>query len=90
MNADGSEKTQITNSDKASTQPAWSPDGSQIVFSSTRDGDVKLFVMNADGSDPIRLVKASIGGDFQADWGRTAEAIPTVSPTPTPGEAGVL
>ena len=36
--------------------PAWSPDGMQIVFESTRDGpDADIFRMNADGTDLRQL-----------------------------------
>ncbi len=36
--------------------PDWSPTGSQIVFGSTQeDGDVEIWVMRADGSNPRRL-----------------------------------
>ena len=30
--------------------PAWSPDGRQIAFESNLDGDLEIFVMNADGT----------------------------------------
>ena len=38
-------------------EPAWSPDGRRIAFSSTRGGGTNLdiWVMNADGTNPIRL-----------------------------------
>ena len=40
------------------TYPAWSPDGSRIVFESTRDGpDADIFVMNADGSNVVQLTR---------------------------------
>ena len=38
-------------------EPAWSPDGTQIVFVGqlTRRGPVGTWVINADGSHPVRL-----------------------------------
>ena len=36
-------------------EPAWSPDASQIAFSSARSGTLDLFVMNADGTGTRRL-----------------------------------
>ena len=39
-------------------EPAWSPDGSKIVFASDRDGGrFHLFVMNADGSGVQQLTR---------------------------------
>ena len=35
--------------------PAWSPDGTQIAFTSNRDGNLEIYVMNADGRNPTRL-----------------------------------
>jgi TolB protein len=35
--------------------PAWSPDGRQIAFESNLDGDMEIFVMNADGSGVRQL-----------------------------------
>ena len=34
---------------------AWSPDGRQILFHTDRDGNVKVYVMDADGSKIIRI-----------------------------------
>lgn len=38
-------------------EPRWSPDGARIAFSSTRGqkGNLDIFVMNADGSNAVRL-----------------------------------
>jgi TolB protein len=43
------------------TYPAWSPDGSRIVFESIRDGpDADIFVMNSDGSGVIQLTRNEV------------------------------
>lgn len=40
------------------TYPAWSPDGTKIVFESTRDGpDADIFLMDADGSNVVQLTR---------------------------------
>ncbi len=55
MNADGSGLTNLTGSPGHDGSPAWSPDGSQIAFSSDRAGTGDIYVMNADGSGVTRL-----------------------------------
>ena len=46
---------QLTNAPGTDAEPEWSPDGQRILFTSERDGNPDIFVMNADGSDPINL-----------------------------------
>ncbi|MGH3071988.1 MAG: S9 family peptidase [Gaiellaceae bacterium] len=60
--ADGSgEPTQITDGDFEDSQPAWTPDGASIAFTSARneDWDVELqgdiYVVPAAGGEPTRL-----------------------------------
>jgi uncharacterized protein (TIGR02145 family) len=55
MNADGSNQQRLTSNEFPDWEPAWSPDGSQIVFVSNRDDNAEIFAMNADGSDQKRL-----------------------------------
>jgi dipeptidyl aminopeptidase/acylaminoacyl peptidase len=55
MNADGSGKTNLTQHEAEDVQPRWSPDGTQIVFTSERDGNSDIFLMNADGSNVRNL-----------------------------------
>ena len=46
--------------------PAWSPDGSRIAFSSTRDGNTEIYSMNPDGSDQVNLTSNPAGDDDPA------------------------
>jgi subtilisin family serine protease len=45
---------QITNF-TGDSRPHYSPDGSKIVFQSTRDGQPEIYVMNSDGTGQTRL-----------------------------------
>jgi Tol biopolymer transport system component len=55
INADGTNETNITNNAAGNAAPDYSPDGSKIAFSTTRDGDSEIYRMNADGTNPVRL-----------------------------------
>jgi dipeptidyl aminopeptidase/acylaminoacyl peptidase len=44
------------------TDPAFSPDGSRIAFASNRDGNFEIYVMDADGTNLVRVTT-----DPQAD-----------------------
>jgi TolB protein len=46
---------QLTNVPAINTAPSFSPDGSQIVFESDREGTQQIYVMNADGSNQRRI-----------------------------------
>ena len=39
----------LTNDPASDDSPAWSPDGTKIAFTSYRDGNAEIYVMNADG-----------------------------------------
>ena len=54
MDADGSNQTQLTEVGK-NRNPAWSPDGMRIAFRSLKNGAAGLFVMEKNGSNPVRL-----------------------------------
>jgi Tol biopolymer transport system component len=59
MNADGSNKRQVTNLNKASFAPYFFPDGKRIIFSSNvadpKGRDFDLYVVNVDGSGLERI-----------------------------------
>ncbi|MFP6647106.1 MAG: hypothetical protein VCF24_26615 [Candidatus Latescibacterota bacterium] len=57
MNADGTGRTRLTEHPERDADPTWSPDGSRVVFVSQRDGDVALWIMDADGGNKHKLVQ---------------------------------
>lgn len=68
--ADGSDLRRITDWDGYDAEATISPDGSRIVFTSTRDGNIDIYTMNPDGSDVRRLtteVGYNGGAFFSAD-----------------------
>ena len=85
-NADGSGLTRLTTSVQLGSDgqgpifsvdgdPDWSPDGTKIAFVSNRDGaDSELYVMNVDGSNPVRLTNDSVD-DLQPDWSPDSQKI---------------
>jgi Tol biopolymer transport system component len=71
-NADGSNPRKLAASKGYDAEATISPDGKQIVFTSTRDGDLDLYVMDADGSNVRRLTndKGYDGGAFFSPDGK--------------------
>lgn len=59
---DGSDLQQLTHDDAYNAEATVSPDGSKIIFTSTRDGDLELYTMNVDGTD-VRRITHRVGYD---------------------------
>ncbi|MEO8226460.1 MAG: hypothetical protein ABI637_03465 [Gemmatimonadota bacterium] len=59
---DGTDQHKLTNNGAYNAESTVSPDGSRIVFTSTKDGDLELYTMNVDGSD-VRRVTNRVGYD---------------------------
>ncbi len=58
MNSTGGAATRLTTEPRADFDPAWSPDGTKIAFSSNQAADVgsfEIYVMNASGGGTRRL-----------------------------------
>jgi TolB protein len=78
-NADGTDAKKRTDGPGRGAGPAWSPDGRRIAFTSDRDmnggcffhdctgWNGEIYVMNADGSDPMRLTDDP-GDDTSPTW----------------------
>jgi TolB protein len=62
----GQNLIRLTDAPGYDAEASYSPDGSQIIFTSFRDGDGEIYVMNADGSNPRRITRAAgyDGGPF--------------------------
>ena len=62
-------QTRRTTTSSNDWDPAWSPDGSKIVFTSNRNSNVhNIYVMNADGTGLTRLTTNDYGNDFTPAW----------------------
>lgn len=59
MNADGSNKQQLTQN-WVSYAPAWSPDSLRVTFASMHD-DAHVYLIDADGTDQVRLNHTAAG-----------------------------
>jgi TolB protein len=56
-----------TGGDWNDEQPRWSPDGRRVAFKSNRGGSYNLYVMNADGSNVVRLTDHG-ANDHDPTW----------------------
>ncbi|HEX6651705.1 MAG TPA: hypothetical protein VF072_03110 [Thermoleophilaceae bacterium] len=74
MNANGSNPRQITFNELDDEDPAWSPDGTRVVFQRDLNPvrgriDYDLFTVAADGTDERRLTNSPGVNDGQPNWG---------------------
>ncbi len=58
--------------------PAWSPDGSKLAFTSNRDGNPEIYVMNRDGSG-LRRMTNNPSIDVTPTWSPNGNQIAWVS-----------
>jgi Tol biopolymer transport system component len=67
MKTNGRNKVRLTNNDAVDGYPSWSPGGSQIAFSSDRDGNWEIYVMDADGANQTRVTNTPYN-EWRAVW----------------------
>ena len=67
MGADGGDVRRLTHHPKMDYWPVWSPDGKRIAFTSNRDGNYEIYLMNADGSGQRNLTNHPAADNF-ASW----------------------
>ena len=67
--ASGSIK-QLTEEQSAQVDPVWSPDGKQIAYTSGQEdpNNLRLYMMNADGSNARPLAASSRGDNWAPTW----------------------
>jgi TolB protein len=75
----GGPPTRVTNDEGMEFQPAWSPDGRQIAYTSYtyvagKQGATDVFVVSADGSTPRRLTDSE-EAEFDPVWTKDGRAI---------------
>jgi Tol biopolymer transport system component len=69
VNPDGSGRRQLTQNNGNDALPAWSPDGKYIFYLSDQNGKGwAVMVMNADGSNPRKVVNTTAGNDPYRGW----------------------
>lgn len=69
-----SQVTRLTNNAASDQWPRVSPDGSQIVFVSSRDGNNDIYTMRIDGRNPTRLTD-HVASDEAPAWSQDGRQI---------------
>ncbi|CAN5534959.1 hypothetical protein BH24ACT26_BH24ACT26_22510 [soil metagenome] len=67
---DGEDLERLTNPSEEESDffPSWSPNGRKLTFSHFAEDNIDIYVIRADGSDPLRLTRDP-AFDIAPDWG---------------------
>ena len=66
--ADRGASTQRLTFTNGNREPAFSPDGQWIAFSTTRDGKPEIYLMTIGGANQLNLTNSAASRDLQPDW----------------------
>jgi hypothetical protein len=61
-------KKQLVSAKGNDNFPIWSPDGKEILFTSSRSGNYEVYRKRVDGSEPERLVVQNASADYPRAW----------------------
>ena len=76
MNADGSNQANLSRNAANEHHADWSPDGTKIVFATSRHGKYNIYVMDADGSNQtlVNIPSSAVDNDYPT-WSPNGEQI---------------
>lgn len=66
--------TPITSNTNSDTEPSWSRSGQRLAFQSNRFGQWDIFLIDADGTDEVRLT-SDTNDDQHPTWGTTGQSV---------------
>src|SRR2546426_10462195 len=91
MNADCTGLKQVTQGPGEDGGPRWSPDSKKIAFTSNRTGHAGVYMMNADGSQLIRLTSSPKDTSFNSpDWSPDGTKLLYLHSLPHSGEIWIM
>ena len=61
---DGENRVRLTDNPKNEEEPAWSPDGTQIIFTSNRDGRNDIFIIDVEKDRLGRIISETHKGGW--------------------------
>ena len=77
IKSNGADLLQLTTNSASDLEPAWSPGGAKIAFTSFRDGTAQVYSMDANGANQTRLT--TVGSNERPTWSPDGSKIAFVS-----------
>ena len=71
---DAGHMSRLTNNPAVDMQPAWSPNMQKVAFTTNRDGQNEIYLMNADGTNLVNLTNNPADDQYPA-WSIDGQSI---------------